>query len=146
MALDEGEKRRFVGVGFEVVIAEIVLVDGGHDLRVPSVRVLTTSSGTVSRSDADAAYELPNDVEPPSPPNLLLPANLLIFAAKLDEATKLGRASTNNENAPRAWAQRRRQGRIIRKASKTLARGDRLARILKEGSHPRHRTGRVSAR
>jgi hypothetical protein len=38
LALNEGEKRRFVRVGFEVVVAEIVLVDGGHGLKVPSVR------------------------------------------------------------------------------------------------------------
>jgi hypothetical protein len=37
LALNEGEKRRFVRVGSEVVIAEIVLIDGGHGLRVPSV-------------------------------------------------------------------------------------------------------------
>ena len=42
----------------------------------------------------------------------------------------------NNENAPRAWAQRRRQGRLVRKARKTLARRDRLARVIKEGSYP----------
>jgi hypothetical protein len=36
-ALNEGEKRRFVRIGIEVVIAEIVLVDGGRGLKVPSV-------------------------------------------------------------------------------------------------------------
>jgi hypothetical protein len=35
LALNDGEKRRFVRVGLEVVRAEIVLVDGG--LTVPSV-------------------------------------------------------------------------------------------------------------
>jgi hypothetical protein len=34
---------------------------------------------------------LPNDVAAPSSPSLLLPANLLIFTAKLDEAVSLGR-------------------------------------------------------
>ena len=33
LTLNEGEKRRFVRVGFEVVKAEIVLVDGGHGLK-----------------------------------------------------------------------------------------------------------------
>jgi hypothetical protein len=35
---------------------------------------------------------LPNDVTASSSPSLLLSANLLIFAAKLDEATKVARA------------------------------------------------------
>jgi hypothetical protein len=35
-------------------------------------------------------YELPNDLALPSSPRLLLLANLLIFAAKLDEAVRLG--------------------------------------------------------
>jgi hypothetical protein len=37
-------------------------------------------------------YELPNDLALPSSPRLLSLANLLIFAAKLDEAVRLGRA------------------------------------------------------
>jgi hypothetical protein len=39
LAFHEGEKRRFVRVGFEVVVAEIVLVGGGRGLRVSSVRL-----------------------------------------------------------------------------------------------------------
>jgi hypothetical protein len=35
--LTKAKNPRFVRVGFEVGIAEIVLVDGGHGLKVPSV-------------------------------------------------------------------------------------------------------------
>jgi hypothetical protein len=36
---------------------------------------------------------LSNDLTAPSSPSLLLPANLLIFSARLNEAFKLGRAA-----------------------------------------------------
>jgi hypothetical protein len=39
LAFHEGEKRRFVRVGFEVVVAEVVLVGGGRGLRVSAVRL-----------------------------------------------------------------------------------------------------------
>ena len=36
--LTKAKKPRFVRVGFEVVMAEIAFVDGGHGLKMPSVR------------------------------------------------------------------------------------------------------------
>jgi hypothetical protein len=60
---------------------------------------------------------LPNDVKPPSPPSLLLRANLQFFHARLDEAFKLVgvwlgsggrlRSPTAKRNEPHSYTRRR---------------------------------------
>jgi hypothetical protein len=53
--------------------------------QIPSSVVDDDRQRPIPRSDADARYELPNDVSGAAREKLLLPANLLIFSAKLDE-------------------------------------------------------------
>jgi hypothetical protein len=48
-------------------------------------------------------YRLPNDVTAPSSPSLLLRANLLIFDAKLDDATKLVRGGASWPAKAEEW-------------------------------------------
>ena len=61
------------------------------------IRVFTACAPFRLLCRASASIEvahrlLPNDVASPSSASLLFPANLLIFSAKLGEATKLARA------------------------------------------------------
>ena len=54
---------------------------------------------------------MPKDVTAPSSPSLLLPANFLIFAANLNEATELVGVSLESGGRPRLPTRKRNEAR-----------------------------------
>jgi hypothetical protein len=90
---------------------------------------------------------LPDDVAAQVVAILAIACQSSVFPRHLNEATKLagkqGKESVMN-NAPRAWGAAAASGTPSQEGKQDLGAGDRLARVLKEGSYPRYRTERES--